>query len=363
MTSSTTSRRAFIGAAGATALAAPAIATAQGQTKTWRVQCAWASGAGLDAFNAWAGSMIERTGGELAFEGRKSGGYVGDFDVYDAMQAGTIEAANVFTIYSQRMSPAGAFLSSYPLAMRAPHEWDTFYYGLGGLDIAREIYARNNLYFVGPIHHGPNIIHAKKPIQYIDDFRGLRMRTPGGMVAALFNELGAETVTLPGSEIMGAFQRGEIDAADFVGPAANYAYGFSQETQYISMGPAGFMSVYQPVDLMDLTVSLDAWNALSPQMQRVVEAEVHAYSDIHHAAIQAADQAAWKQFEADGTKVTRITDSEVDLMTKIMGPIWIDYATRDPDATRVFKIQLDYMTSGSLGYVERVMYDFFVGQL
>ena len=39
-------------------------------------------------------------------------------------------------------------------------------------------------------------------------------------------------------------------------------------------------------------------------------------------------------------------------MTEIAVPIWFDYARRDPDAARVFKIQLDYMQSGSLGYVD-----------
>jgi TRAP-type mannitol/chloroaromatic compound transport system substrate-binding protein len=255
------------------------------------------------------------------------------------------------------------FLSSYPMGMRTASEFDVFYYGLGGLEMTREIYARQGLFFVGPIHHGPNIIHSNKPLRYFDDFRGLRMRTPGGMVADFFQAIGATTVTLPGSEIFGAFERGEIDAANFVGPAANYAYGFSKVTNFISMGPAGYMSIYQPVDLMDLTVSLTAWNALSPKMRHLVEVEVAAYSDRHHAAIQASDQEAWAKFEADGTRISRITAGEVDTMTSIAIPIWFDYAMRDPDATRVFHAQLKYMASGSLGYVEKDVLDFFESQL
>jgi TRAP-type mannitol/chloroaromatic compound transport system substrate-binding protein len=358
-------RRFLTGAsvAGATALAAPAIATAAGQTTTWRVQSTWAGGAGLDVFMEWCAGMVEKTGGELAFEGHKSGDLVGDFEVYDGLKDGRIEAANPFTIYFSRISPAGVFLSSYPMAMRAPHEFDVFYYGLGGLELTRELYAKNGLFFVGPIHHGPNIIHSKKPIRRIDDFRGATMRTPPGMVTDFFQALGAKTVNLPGSEIMGAFERGEIDAADFVGPAANYAYGFSKATQFISMGPPGYMSVYQPVDLMDLTVSLDAWNALSPKMKHFVELEVQSYSDRHHAAIQAADQDAWKLFEQDGTRVSRLTADDVELMTKVAIPIWFDYARRDPDAAKIFRIQLNYMTSGSLGYVEEGMLDFFDSSL
>ena len=39
------------------------------------------------------------------------------------------------------------------------------------------------------------------------------------------------------------------------------------------------------------------------------------------------------------------------LIVKVAVPIWVKYANRDKNAARVFKIQLDYMMSGSLGYV------------
>jgi TRAP-type mannitol/chloroaromatic compound transport system substrate-binding protein len=211
------------------------------------------------------------------------------------------------------------------------------------------------MHFVGPIHHGPNIIHSKVPIRSVDDFQGRKMRAPGGMVAELFSEIGAETTLLPGSEIFPALEKGTIDVADYVGPAVNYALGFSQVTDYISMGPPGFMSVYQPVDLMDLTVGQEPWNALSPQMKRFVEMEVHTYSDMHHAAIQQADQEAWDKFEADGTEVTRLSQEDVEIMTEVAVPIWFKYANRDTASARVFQIHLDYMMSGSLGYVTPAM--------
>jgi TRAP-type mannitol/chloroaromatic compound transport system substrate-binding protein len=350
-------RRGMLG--GAAALAAPAIATAQGQTTVWRVNTAMPGGAGLEAFNAWCASIVEKSGGELAFEPSDPSNGFGGFELYEALRRGEREAVNPFTIYAQSFTAAGPFLSSYPMAMRAPHEFDTFYYGLGGLELAREIYAAQGFFFVGPIHHGPNIIHSRRPINRVDDFRGLKMRAPGGMVSALFEQLGAEVISLPGEEIFGALESGRIDAADYVGPAVNYALGFSKETNFISMGPPGYMSVYQPVDLMDLTVRMDAWEALSPEMKYFLETEVQAYSNAHHAAIQAADQEAWARFEADGTRVVRLSPEDVRVMTKVAVPIWFDFANRDRDAARVFKVQLDYMTSGSLGYVDKAVADLF----
>jgi len=337
--------------AGAAGLAAPSIATAQGQTTTWKIQTSWPGGIGLQIFKDWAASIEEKTGGELAFEAFGAKDVVGDFQLYDAVKNGVLDAVNPFTIYAQGIIPAAMFLTSYPLSLRNPHEFDTFYYGLGGLEMARELYAKQNMHFVGPIHHGPNIIHSKVPIRSVDDFAGRKMRAPGGMVAELFSALGAKTTLLPGSEIFPALEKGTIDVADYVGPAVNYALGFSQVTDYISMGPPGFMSVYQPVDIMDLTVGMESWNALSDEMKQFVEMEVHSYSDMHHAAIQKADQEAWEKFEADGVEVTRLSQTDVEIMTEVAVPIWFKYANRDKDAARVFKTQLDYMMSGSLGYV------------
>lgn len=340
---------AVAGAAGQ--IGAPFIGTAKAQGTTWKIQTSWPGGVGLDTFKAWANTIEERTGGEISLQAFGATEVVGDFQLFDAVKNGVLEAMNPFTLYWAGRMPASVFLSSYPLGLRNPHEWDTFFYGLGGLEIARELFAKVGMHYVGPIHHGPNIIHSKVPIRSIEDFRDRKMRLPGGMVAEVFQAAGAKTTLMPGGEIFAALERGTIDVADYVGPAVNYDLGFHQVTKYISMGPPGFMSLYQPVDLMDLTVSLKAWNAISPQMQQFVECEVHRYSDLHHAAIQAADQLAWKKFEEAGTIVTRLSESDVDAFTRLAIPRWFAWANKDKDAARVFKIQLDYMMSGSLGYV------------
>jgi TRAP-type mannitol/chloroaromatic compound transport system substrate-binding protein len=339
-------------AGGAAILGAPYIRNAEAaKTTTWKIQTSWPGGIGLEIFKEWCNGIVEKTGGELAFEPYGAKDVVGEFQLFDAVRNNVLDAMNPFTLYWAGRMPAAVFLSSYPLGLRNPHEWDVFYYSLGGLDLARDLFAKFDMYYVGPIHHGPNIIHSKVPIRSIDDFRGRKMRLPGGMVAEVFQEAGAKTTLLPGSEIFPALEKGTIDVADYVGPAINYALGFHQVTKYISMGPPGFMSIYQPVDLMDLTVSNRSWNALSDQMKQFVEMEVHVYSDIHHAKIQKADQEAWKKFEEAGTEITRLSQDDVEAFTEIAVPLWFKWANKDPDAARVFSIQLDYMMSGSLGYV------------
>lgn len=359
---STTTRRSVLKgglAAGsvlaAAGLGAPHVASAQAAGTTWRVQTSWPGGIGLQIFKDWCASIVEKTGGELAFQGFGAKDVVGDFQLFDAVKNGVLQAMNPFTIYWAGRMPASVFLTSYPLGLRNPHEWDVFFYGLGGLEIARELFAKHDMHYVGPIQHGPNVIHSKVPIRSLEDFRGRKMRLPGGMVAEVFQDIGAKTTLMPGSDVFAALEKGTIDVADYTGPAVNYALGFHQVTRFISLGPPGFMSLYQPVDLMDLTVGNKAWRALSPQMKQFVEMEVQVYSIHHHAMIQKADQESWPKYEAAGTRVTRLSEEDVDEFTKVAIPRWFLWANKDKNAARVFKIQLDYMMSGSLGYVTPAM--------
>ncbi len=346
---------------GAAAVGFPYVISVRGQTKparTWKIQTSWPGGIGLEAFKEWAKTIADKTDGELAFEPFGAKEVVGDFQLFDAVKNGVLEAMNPFTLYWAGRMPASVFLSSYPLGPRSEGEWDVFFYGLKehgtgmtGRDIARELFKEFNMFYVGHIHHGPNIIHSKVPIRSFEDFEGRKMRVPGGMVAELFQAAGARTTLLPGGEIFPALERGTIDVADYVGPAINYALGFHQVTQYISMGPPGFMSIYQPVDLMDLTVRMDVWNALPKHLQEFVEREVHRYSDMHFATIQQADQEAWKKFQEAGSVVTRLSAEDVEKFTRVAVPLWFNWANRDKNAARVFKLQLDYMRLPSLGYV------------
>ena len=336
----------------ASQLGAPYIGTAKAKTTTWIIQTSWWNGVqGWPYFEKWCKTIIEKTGGELELKPFAGGAAVGTFEMLEATRSGVLDAMNWWTLYGAGRLPASVFLSSYPLGLRNPHEFDTFFYGMGGLEITRELYAKLGLFYVAPIHMGPNIIHSKTPLRTIEDFKGKKMRVPGGLVAELFTAAGAKTTLLPGSEIYPAMEKGTIDVTDVVGPAINWDMGLGQVAKYISMGPPGFMSIYQPVDVMDFTVNMDRWNALSPQMKQFFEMECHVYSDMHHAFIQKLDFDAWDKFTKAGVKVIRLQQRDVEEFTKLAVPLWFKWANKDKTAARIFKIQLDYMMSGSLGYV------------
>ena len=358
--SSNKSRRTFLKAAASTgaALAAssafgPFIQTAAAKTITWNVQSSWNAGtSGYTLFEKWCQGFKEKSDGALEIKPFPAESVASHDDaLFMAVQKGILQGMNPFTVYWAEKIPSSVFLSSYPAGPDQPAQWDVMFDGLGMTQIARDIYAKHGLFYVGHIHHDANIIHSKKPVTSLADFNGLKLRVPGGMVAEVFEAFGAETIILPSSDIFPALEKGTIDAADYVGPAVNWDLGFAQVTKYILFGPPSLMSVYQPVDLMDLTINLEAWNRLDNKLQTLVEQETRSYSYKHYIGIQKRNVKALKKFEEAGSTVTRMSQEDLHQFRKKAIPIWFNWAKKSPDATQVFKLQLDYMLNDIMGYI------------
>ncbi|HKK13479.1 MAG TPA: TRAP transporter substrate-binding protein DctP [Gammaproteobacteria bacterium] len=340
---------------GAAVLGAPFIRNAEAaKGHVWKVQSVWDAGTtGYRLFEEWCNNMKEKSGGELTFKPFPAKSVAANNNaLFEAVRSGVLQAMNPFSLYWSGKIPASVFLSSYPAGPDQPGQWETMFYGLGLLEMTRDIYSKFGLFYVGPIQHDANIIHSKEPVHSLDDLKGMKIRLPGGMVAECFEQFGVSTTSMPGSDIYPALEKGTIDAADYVGPAINWDLGFAEVTKYIiCMGPPGQTSLYQPVDLMDLTVNMGAWKRLSKNMQTFIEDQVKTYSVHHYTTIQKADLTAMDKFLKAGTTVSRLSAEDVHRFRKAAIPVWFEWAKKDADATRVFKVHLDYMLNPYMGYV------------
>jgi TRAP-type mannitol/chloroaromatic compound transport system substrate-binding protein len=350
-----TSRRGLFKAAavggGTVALGFPAVVRAQTPVK-WRIQTAFDAGtAGYKAFQKYCASVKEISEGRLQFQPFPAGALVGTFEMFNAVKGGVLDAMHVFTIYWAGNMPVTAFLSSYPLALDRPDQWETWFYELGGLQIARKAYRAHNLFYVGPIQHDLNVIHSKVPIRSFEEFKGRKIRFPGGMIAEIFSYAGVSTSILPGGEVYQALEKGVIDAADFVGPANNYDLGFAEVAKYIILGPPSTPCLHQPVDLMDLTVNMAKWTALTKPMQEIVIAATRQHSWDQYAYIQKENIAAWDKYKDKGVQVIRLSEDDIQKFRRHAIPMWFKWAKKDPLAKEAFASQLAFMRTINVGYI------------
>ncbi|WP_241697487.1 TRAP transporter substrate-binding protein DctP [Vreelandella salicampi] len=351
-----TTRRNFLKTAAvgsAAAVAAPWIGNVQAQEGIRiRMQSSWQPGTtGYRIFEEWAAGVAEATGGEVRIEPFPAGAVAGAFEVADAVRNGVLDGQNWFTVYWPGKMPAGVFLTAYPMGLSVPHQWDMMFGAYGGFGIAKDLYRKQGQELLGYVHHDLNLIHSKVPLRSFDDFKGVKIRMPGGIVAETFASIGAQTTLLPGSEVYPALEKGIIDAADYTGAAVNYELGFWQVADYIIMGPPSTPCLHQAVDLMDISVNRRTFERMSPQTQDLMHDLVAAYSREHYAAIQKANAEAWPKYREKGVEIIHLTENDASRFRDAAIPLWFKWANKDPDAARLFRAHLNTMMDPAVGLV------------
>jgi len=317
-----------------------------------KMQTAWDAGTvGFEEFKKFAKLVGEMSENQLTVEPFPAGAIVGTFEMFDAVKAGVFDAMHSFDVYWVGKLPVCTFLSSYPFGMDRPDQWETWYESLGGKAIAREGYGSHNMMYLGPIQHDDNLIHSKIPIRSFEDFKGKKIRYPGGIIADIYRAAGVSTVLLPGGEVYPALEKGVIDASDFVGAAVNYNLGYGEIAKYIIMGPPSTPCLHQPVDLMSVEVNMNTWKKIPPHLQQLFEAAVKMHSWNHYTAIQKADLIAFEDFQKkQGVTIIRLKDSDIEKFKKFAPALWVQWAKKHPLAMKAFKSQFEYIKSVKIGY-------------
>ncbi len=317
----------------------------------WKMQTMWDAGTvGYTKVQDFGKKVAEMTEGKLVIECLPAGAIVGTFEMFDAVKSGVFDAYHSFDIYWVGKLPLCTFLSSYPFGMDRPDQWDTWYWTLGGRELAREGYGKHNMMYLGPIQHDDNLIHSKVPIRSFEDFKGKKIRYPGGIIADIYRAAGVSTVLLPGGEVYPALEKGVIDASDFVGWAVNYNLGFAEIAKYIIMGPPSTPCLHQPVDLVSIEVNMNKWKALPKHLQVLLEAAVAWHSIDHYTAIQKADLDVIPKYAEKKVEVIRLKESDIAKFQKFAPELWVQWAKKDPLALKAFKSQWEYMKSEKMKY-------------
>ena len=117
------------------------------------------------------------------------------------------------------------------------------------------------------------------------------------------------------------------------------------------MGPPSTPCLHQPVDLLEVSLNLQTWNGLPDHLKGILTDEVRTFSSLHFTGIQKANVEAWAKYAEAGTTVTRLSEDDVARFRKVAIPLWFEWANKDKDAARVFKLHLEVMQNPSVAYL------------
>ena len=92
-----------------------------------------------------------------------------------------------------------------------------------------------------------------------------------GLGGRVMSRLGATTVLVPGGKLGEAFDKHEIDAAEFLTPAVDQRQRLQDHAKLIYV--PGW---HQPETVLELLINQDKWNALNDEQQTVIETACRA---------------------------------------------------------------------------------------
>jgi TRAP-type mannitol/chloroaromatic compound transport system substrate-binding protein len=260
-------RRRFLAGAGAAAAASPlaAPAIAQGRIE-WRMVTLWPRnfpGLGTSS-QRLVETVAAASDGRLTIKVYGAGELVPAYEAFDAVREGTAECAHDAPYIWIAKHPAAAFFCTVPGGLTPAEHAAWIEFG-GGQALWDELYDRFALvaFLAGNSRTNMGGWYNRE-INGVEDFEGLRMRIPG-LGAEVLNRLGATTVNLSGGEIVPALQTGVIDAAEWIAPYADLAFGLHKVAKYY-YGPG----VHEPGPAASLMIGRDAWDSLPADLQAIV---------------------------------------------------------------------------------------------
>lgn len=219
------------------------------------------------------GTMAERTakfitemsGGALRVKVFAAGELVSAFESFDAVSSGAADLYHGAEYYWVGKAKAYPFFTAVPFGMTATEIMAWTEFG-GGQELWDELAAQFNIkpFIAGNTGHQMGG-WFKRPIETLDDLRGMKIRMPG-MGGEVLRRIGASAVALSGGEIYQALQSGAIDGTEWVGPWNDLAFGFYREAKYYYW--PGF---HEPGAQLAVGVNLDLWKGMSLQEKSIVQ--------------------------------------------------------------------------------------------
>jgi len=339
MTSHAGRRRFLKGAtagAAAAVIGAPAIATAQ-QTTKWRCQSMWsASELVYKAFEDFCARIKKLTNNRLEIEPFPAGAVTGVFETLDAVSAGVLQAQSSAPVYWTGKDAGLAVLGDLNFGYTHPWQAEAFFYHKGGLDMLREAYAKYNVYPVGVTWWGVESIVSKRPIKTMEEFKGVKFRSPQGMTAEVLTKLGASIVVIPGGEVYSALDKGVVDAADWGTLSMNQRMGFFEIAKYPVI-------VGHSMPIQEFAVNMNAWRALPEDVKAIVTTAVREWTWDQVQRVAVDDVRANKELHQKNIAFESWSDAELARIRALAQKTWEEWSKKTPLAKKAYDAQIAWL--------------------
>jgi TRAP-type transport system periplasmic protein len=260
----------------------------------------------------------KKSGGKLKVQTYFSATLGDDLKMTEALQSGTQE----ITIPST--SPLVGMIKEFgifdfPFLFNTAEEADAILDGPIGKKLLEKL-PEHRLIGLAYWENGfRNVTNSKHPINTIDDFKGLKLRTMQNQVHIdAFKKLGANPTPMAFSEVFTALESKTVDGQE--NPLATIKSNKYYEVQdYLSLTK----HVYTPFVFL---VSKKFWDSLSPEEQKILQDAAVEAGKYQRELSRQEDKKALEELKKTGIKINEVSDGERKKMEEAIKPVIDKYA-------------------------------------
>ncbi|QDA35836.1 TRAP transporter substrate-binding protein (plasmid) [Paracoccus liaowanqingii] len=279
----------------------------------------------------WTDTVSEMTEGRVAIELLPVGSIVDYRETQDAVGAGLLDGHITDTSYFAGRDPAFGLIANPVGAWASPEQMIDFVENGGGYELMNELNNPFGMQFIGVSTPGLEAFVSRVPLDSVEDLQGVKVRSPEGLIANVFQAAGAAPVNLPASEVFTSLDKGVIDAADYSVFSVNQELGMND----IARHPVypGFHSL----PLVEVSMNKAKWDDLPEDLQQALTASVKVFQENQVGTLMERDLEAVEAARAGGEiTVHDWSDEERAKFRNIARGEWEKMASQSPMAQKVY---------------------------
>lgn len=260
--------------------------------------------------------------GKLEFDERWGGTVHPAQQGFDAIRSGLTDMTACYIFYDPRsydlmhILALPGIIPSSTVGTRITHEVYSEFF--------RDEFERTGALMGIVYNTTPYVPVSKTPIESLDDLKGAKVRTGGGVHADVWEKLGAVPTTMPSPQIYTAFQRGLLDAVTF--PDATHKLfrvdELAKAHTYINLSRLN----------QEHCVSPQFYNDLPTDLQEVMSRWLQGMSQLLAQEFYIYEGAKSRHgFEEQGIEMVQLSEEEKERWQELAEPV-IDQWVKDMEA-------------------------------
>ena len=299
----------------------------------WRMATSWP--ASLDVTYGSAVTIAERlralSGGRFDVIPYPVGELAPSTQVLDAVQSGDVECGHTSSHYYFGRNPAFAFAGNLPFGFNTQQQ-NAWLASGGGNEAVNRLYGDFGAVAFAAGNSGAQMGGwFRKPTEQVADLQGLKIRIPG-LGGAVMAKLGADVRNLPANEILVAFERGDIDAAEWTGPYDDEKLGLPKVASFYH-----YPGWWSPSSSTHAIVNRSQWEALPEVYRQMFRSACSEVNSLTVSRYESLNGPALQRLLAGGTTLVPFSRDLLKAAHDAAFQMYADLARDNGDFRRIYE--------------------------